>query len=312
MTRPGDWLRNQCARFCSERTMSGLVDPIIADLQMEHAAAVLDGHRWKAAWIRIAACVALLRALPLRATGHGQWSRALRLSSASMLLLMLVFVMVNLSSVSGWTQGSQEMLVLLLIPAALGMAFPVGFTVALLYGLARRGASRPVVVAVLASAMVCSTGSILALGWIVPATNQAFREEAAGRSVRKGTNELTLPELRELVHSASAPADLLPQGGNAIAVSYYGRVAFACAPIALGLFALAVMARSRVERVVSGSAVLAAYFVYMFTLDSATGRAWSSALTPPVASWLPNLTVMALSMSMLLVSRLKPAPTTDS
>ena len=167
--------------------MSGLVDPIIADLQMEHAAAVLDRHRWKTVWIRIVAGVALLRALPLRAIGHGHWSRALRL---------------------------------------IGLAAP---------------------------------------------TNSEH-----------------------------------------IAVSYYSRVAFSCAPVALALFALAVLTRSRVFRFISGGVVLAAYFGYLFALDASAARDWSAVVTPPVASWLPNFTVMALSMSMLLVSRLKPAPTTDS
>jgi lipopolysaccharide export LptBFGC system permease protein LptF len=127
--------------------------------------------------------------------------------------------------------------------------------------------------------------------------------------VPKGTNELTLLELRELVHATSPPVGLqTPAHTDDIALSYYTRVAFSCAPIALALFALAVVTQSRVYRLVLGAVVLTAYFGYLFALDTAAARGWSSMVTPPVASWLPNLAVIALSISLMASRRPSPYP----
>src|SRR5262245_10420258 len=62
MTLPGWRIRAWAARWCEPRTMTRLVDPILADLQAEHHEAVMRGSKWRArqAWVR--AVVALSRA----------------------------------------------------------------------------------------------------------------------------------------------------------------------------------------------------------------------------------------------------------
>ena len=48
MTRPGDRLRHVASRVCSERNRRRFVEPAIADLQAEFAAARRGGSRWLA------------------------------------------------------------------------------------------------------------------------------------------------------------------------------------------------------------------------------------------------------------------------
>jgi lipopolysaccharide export LptBFGC system permease protein LptF len=182
--------------------------------------------------------------------------------------------------------------------------------VLLLYGLSRRPASRPVAICVLTAALVCSAASIAALGWIVPASNQAFREEAAGVPVGRGTNELTLPELRAIANGRRSTAGLVaPAGAGDISLWYYARIAFSTAPLCLAVLALALVAQSRATRMLVGSVVLTSYFAYMFALGSEAGRRSASIVTPIVAAWVPNIGAMLVSLLAITLSRLKPAPT---
>jgi hypothetical protein len=285
--------------------MRHVVEPTIADTQLEHADALARGQRWRARWIQLSMCTMLARALALVGSrANGDWNGAVTVSSACMLLIALIFLMVNLSSVSAWATASPARLMVLLVPAAIALAFPVGFVVTLLYGLARGPASRRVVAVVLIAGMAASGASTVALGWIVPASNQEFREEALGRSVPKGANELTFPELRRslrLTGSRIASSD-------DIALSYYTRAAFASAPLVLALFALAVVRRSRVHRLAFGAALLVGYFTYLFALETGGGRTWAAFVTPFTAAWIPNLAVVLIA-ALSTLSRLKPGPT---
>ena len=65
MTTPGVRLRVIASRLCCAQTMERVIDPLIADLRMEHAEANQDGHAWKGRWIRLVACFALLKVILL-------------------------------------------------------------------------------------------------------------------------------------------------------------------------------------------------------------------------------------------------------
>jgi len=63
MKRPGDRLRALAARVCHVSTMEWLIDPIIADLQCEHAEAMQHGRRWRSLWVRVAGAWAFWRVM---------------------------------------------------------------------------------------------------------------------------------------------------------------------------------------------------------------------------------------------------------
>ena len=51
MTLPGVRLRAIASCLCYAQTMERVIDPLIADLQLEHAEANHEGHVWKGRWI---------------------------------------------------------------------------------------------------------------------------------------------------------------------------------------------------------------------------------------------------------------------
>ena len=71
MRRPGAWLRRIASRICDPDAMARVVDPIVADLSLELAAAQGVLQR---SWVRCRACFGFWRALTLCAwhrTWHG-------------------------------------------------------------------------------------------------------------------------------------------------------------------------------------------------------------------------------------------------
>src|SRR5438093_7286953 len=61
MKRPGDRLRVLASRVCQPHAMERLIDPVLADLQCEYAAAQTRGQAWRGRWIRLAGYAAFWR-----------------------------------------------------------------------------------------------------------------------------------------------------------------------------------------------------------------------------------------------------------
>jgi hypothetical protein len=53
MTNPGNGLRTLAARWCSARTVARLIDPTLADMQVEYRDAAERGRPWQAFAIRV-------------------------------------------------------------------------------------------------------------------------------------------------------------------------------------------------------------------------------------------------------------------
>jgi hypothetical protein len=65
MRRPCDWLRAAASRLCPRQTMERLIDPVVADIQTEHAEAVRAGRWWRAALIRACGYVSFWKGVGL-------------------------------------------------------------------------------------------------------------------------------------------------------------------------------------------------------------------------------------------------------
>ena len=65
MTRPGDRLRALAGRILNRRTMERVVDPLLADLQLEYAEAIRRGRVWKSRWVLVAGHIAFLKTIAL-------------------------------------------------------------------------------------------------------------------------------------------------------------------------------------------------------------------------------------------------------
>ena len=124
-----------------------------------------------------------------------------------------------------------------LAPQALVIAVPVGLTVGMVIGARSRVSSR-ILPLVLALALLGSLLTFGVSGWLVPASNQAFRFTAVQWTPLRGAAELNLVELHSLMGaSAGAIRRLAPLSDRwDVAVNYYARFAVSCSPIAFALF----------------------------------------------------------------------------
>jgi len=318
---PGDRLRAIAMRVCDGKTIERVIDPMVADLRIEHHNALTLGQLWKSRWIRFAGCLTFIQVLVIcgcqrvlqRAEGwtaddHRALGRTIGISTVAIVAatLLLLAAPMRIVPVRAYTSDWWRMLAYL-TPQAIPLALPVGFTLGILWGLRRRAVSRHVKTAVLTLAIICSLGSFGTMAWIRPAANQAFREFTFSRIARdrnaptdtalpRGTNELTLAELRQRMDSPHAH-----HIDRNIAFTYHMVWALPWATLALALFALSINSwhiRSISLAVIGFSTYLGYYLVLV------AGRTYALDGTLPafVAAWLPNIVCAASSAALAKVS----------
>jgi hypothetical protein len=237
------WFRRFLVRHCSAAAMERLVDPILTDIHIEAAAAAARGQQWASRKIRAAGTIALLKALTFygwtRFWSIQEWSREDRsalartsaycaaITAAGIPLLMAPFL------VQSPANRSLE-LAPYLVPQALPIAVPVGLFIGLIYGFRAQIVSLRSRLAILIAAILCSIASFVALAWVVPVSNQAFRVAATSDSfIPKGLAELTLGELRSRIEVNRR----LGRDASPAAMTYHSRGALAAAPIVLTAWA---------------------------------------------------------------------------
>src|SRR4051812_21498357 len=71
MSRPGSRLRGFAAQVCCPETMSRVIDPMIADLQLEHRLAVQRGRTCRSRGLHVAAWFAFLKVMTICAWHDG-------------------------------------------------------------------------------------------------------------------------------------------------------------------------------------------------------------------------------------------------
>jgi hypothetical protein len=316
MTRPGDRLRAFAARWCCDDTMTRLIDPLIADLQHEHAKAARSGWHWRSRAIRIAGWMSFFKVLAICAwqgelVTH-RWTsddrRALiRAAAWSVVLIVAITALFELSPLAWMTHNSQAgtaRLLLYLIPQALPIATTFGATLGILFGIGGRVFSRRVAEGVVALALIASALSFVNLGWITPAANQAFRVAVAGRTdVPKGPPELTLGELsREIAIVDRNPSEAPPwYRGNVpryvmdLAFNYHWRWALSVSPVVFALFALSIAAGGSLKRWVLGIAGFAAFLGYYTLLYGGRELVLSGTMPAYVSAWFPNAMFAAIA-----------------
>jgi hypothetical protein len=338
MTPPGLWLRAVAARFCDTRAMKQLIDPIIADLQHEHAEARCAGAIWRSRRIRLVGGLALIEALILYRGGRAMetlrritandsvGARAVLHSTLTMAAATVLLMLPPLLSPS----PVEPRLVLYVVPQALPLAIPFGLIVGILSAFGGRVVSRRAAGHVLLLGAVCSALMFVTLGWLVPSANYAYRvrvEERAGKPVVfeepvqgaplwKGPNELTLPEFRRMYLRVTTTdvATGLPRAGwydlHNLWFMYHLRWALPCASLVFALVALSVTRHRRAVRITALLAATAVYF-YMFAL-AGPGPTWLSnaaqGFPPGVLAWLPNILLAGAALAWMAAGGMRPEP----
>jgi lipopolysaccharide export LptBFGC system permease protein LptF len=312
--RPGARLRSWATRWCSQGTIDRVIDPIIADMQHEHATA--SGRRWERRFILMKGYVAFWKVMGLhlpmafsrrilRELAHSKdraVGRAIGSAAIAMFLLTALLVAPPLQrDVNRWDIQIAS-LVLLLLPQALPLSLPISLLVGVVYGLRGRKATSTVRRAVLVVGLFASLASFATMRWVMPAANQAWRVAIARQVVVRGMNENSWPSIREQAR-ASRSEGRLDRAGT-LFFAYHARWALAGAALAFALFGLGVIALRVGALTCLGMSVAASlvYVSYFFELGSVSSALFSDERLAVAFAWLPNA-VMALTSVAFLSAR---------
>lgn len=333
MTGPGSRVRAWAAQWCSPETMARVIDPAVADMQVEYATARARGQSIRGLRIWIAGHYALGKVLTLHGSARGidmvsnmtvedrrsivgtvVWSLVTMAIVTAVLMADPLRSEIPRNPENAWT------LALLLVPQALPVSIPVGLVVAILQVLRHGTLTRASRTVILGLAAALCLGSFAIMGWLIPETNQAYRQMVFHRIVEenrvsyrgdeiiaRGPGELPIFELRRAI--AREKAGLSPEyGGRSVSqrsleLTYYMRWALAFAPLVLTLFALAVatrLTRSRALRWFVACAVVLGYWTIYFVGDR--GLNWDRSL-PMFVAWAPNIAILILTAALAKLAR---------
>ena len=316
--RPGDRLRALAARICAPATRERLIDPLIADLQFEHALATRAGRPWRARRLRLSACIAVWRTLGLCATrsaavGTRDWAaadghamgRTLGYSAGIITALVFLLALMPLAAVLRRADAHPlGMLFLYLIPQAIPLAVVFGLPLGILVGLRGRTATSRVRWNVMGLAFVCAVLTFIICAWVLPEANQAFRLLVVGRPayLAKGANELTFGELiarLAAIRRAGSPPDATP-----FVFSFHARLAASIAPIIWGGFAMWLASVTR-RTLVSTVVFVVAGITYIAYANFVINGGTETSLWVPLAYaiWLPNALFSLMTLALWMVTR---------
>jgi hypothetical protein len=337
MKRPGDRLRLLASRVCQPRAMERLIEPVIADLQCEDAAAQTRGQVWRGRWIRLAGYVAFWKVLGMhtavctvpaarewlaaddRAIGRALGGATVVATVVTALLMLpplrlLIRTADHVRAYRPVTGGEMGWLFLCLIPAALTIGIALGVPFGVLWGLRGRVLSSRSRRAVAALAIAGALTGWFTQNTVVPAANQAFRQltaqlianrsTVANRGIlARGADELSLSELSARIEAAKRGGRAADAGS--LLRSFYMRWVISAAPLVLGLFAIAVYAADGTgwKSMAIGATATIAYIAFYIAITPS--GYWSAAgRVPPFAlAWIPNVGLVLLTTKLFLRSR---------
>ncbi len=321
MSRPGTRLRALAARLCSERTMERLIDPSLADLQIEHAAARRTGSIWKSGWALILGYMAFSKVMLLcgllgTRQAWRNWNRddqhslirVLWRSALATFVIAGLFGLMQFSTMLGISPDSRAgLLRAFLVPSVLTRSLPIGILIGTTLGLAGRPRSSRLPSAILLGAVLLSTASFVNVKWIVPAADQRYQRELFAATVPEAEREPTLRAAEELRRLDATYPD--PARVRRLTFLRHYSYAIAASPLTFALFALFLSPRRRVGRMaavaLSSAMTVGTFFIFnlgIFLLQV-------EQISPAISAWLPHMVVVTATAVMTIVGRLKAAAT---
>ena len=304
-------LRELAATLCSPRTAERVIDPVLTDIEIEYRTAIAAGQRWRSHWIRLAGTFALAKVVALCAfdrIAHDWCADDRRTLARAVGISAVAFGVTVLLQISPFARRTDAHLLLYVIPQALPFAIPVGLTWGILFGLRGRVVAFRVKSAILALALAGSAGSLATTVWIMPAANQAYRVAVFERlrpqgnrvTLAPGPAEMPMGELRKSIDALT----LSGQTGAArnSAFTYYVRWSLPFTPLALALFALALLTRPFARGWVLAAAATGTCLAYYLLLFAANAATRDTKIPVVAVVWLPNLTFALASTALMAAS----------
>jgi hypothetical protein len=263
MNPPGTWIRRCASRVLPADVVARLLTPTVADLQWDVEVAGRRGGK-KARYAALARGYgALLRLAPVLMLHMAQHlsdelllddGRPLRrVATCSAVAVLLCTLLLIWPAYPPHRGSAARVLVVLLVPQALGVALPVGFLIGSVLGLRRRESRQGRTLRhLLVGAAAVALATWVTVDWLTPQANQRFREVLIADlmvggvprdviHVERGPNEHSL---RELYVQMQRPQRERPNE-YATAYAFHSRLALILSPLAFALLAFGVVSIGR-------------------------------------------------------------------
>jgi len=325
MTPATSRLRSVAARIFASKTMERLIDPVLADIELERCEALRCGRLWLARWVVFRGYVALISAVVVHAVHTNAVmsvtsgaARTAAFSAAAFFVLTFALV------VRPWMRSPLVMSYaewvhfgVYLIPQSLPVSVPLALAIGIIGGWSQSILARTAIRRAALLGFVGILFTLSAMEWMIPAANERFRAavtkklEAAGRIPRlttlRGVSERPLSELasqRRRGTLAAVTTGTVYYAPDSIIVQrlediFHRRVAlaFAAGPFCLAAAAIALLFRRRVVAVLALCAVLLLYIAAMFAVEKVAMPVW-----PIARAWLPNAALLTIAIALLLAA----------
>jgi len=309
MTRPGNRLRALAANWCCPETMTRVIDPLVADLQREHAEAVRIGRIWKGRRIQVAGWVAFLEVVVLCAadalTSFEGWTPDERKSlTKAVIIAAATTVVITVLLVSRSADDYPKVLLhpsrtrfLFLAPYPFIAGLVLGATLGIVLGLGGRALSRRLAAIAIGLAFVCSAVVFIDVGWVAPAASVAYRMTIGDSDPTPSLGEQSLGGLRRNIRQFTRDPAFASFGfPTAMSFDFHRRIALSFSPLVFTVFALTLAGGVR-RRWVLGIAACATFLGYLWLVIVSTPwglQPWDS-WPAYAAAWLPNTMIATLT-----------------
>ena len=309
MTRPGDSLRQLATRLFSERNRRRLIEPAIADLQAEFAAARRTGSPWHRLRILAAGYLSLVKVLAIATCGDLRqgattWTPGERASTRRAALIALAVsaagsTFLVIPSVEQMPDGAAALWPYV-VPSTLPLSVPLGLAVASAWMLHAAVRTRKAAATMLLTATLASAAMFVTLEWVIPDTNQAFRTLVLAKfdppvaSPTRGANELRLWELRERVRETRSSGQ--ESQARWLELSYYRRWSITAMPLAMVALMVALAFRRQWTRRGLTGVAFAIYLAHYTLLMSAFSLAELGVAGPIVMGWAGTFLCLAAAL----------------
>jgi hypothetical protein len=279
--------------MCSAGSLERIVQPALADLQHEYAAAESVLSRL---WILCRGYAAALRIIVVCIFGREAFEADRRViirtlgwtaGSITATTALLLIPPIVIAMASGPLPVGRSFL-LMLVPQAIPLAIPLGVIFGVAMGLVGRTLTPQVKKAVIGVALSGAVVSFANMAWLMPAANQAFRQSVfvarGGQgAVMKGASEMSLSELRRA--GGHGPGGDRMSWPTRVTWTYHLRVALAFAGPALSMLALALIDRGARRWLVMATCL--AYYALLWTGEAIV----YGGAAPWAGAWLANAAI---------------------
>jgi hypothetical protein len=311
MRRPGRWIRTAAARLCARRTLERIIDPIVADIQTEHAEAWRAGRWWRAAWICVSGYAAFWRAVGLHAVRSGPrtlwsgiaadgWPLGRMIACSSIAFLSVTLLLAAPPIIAYSRHQSWLMLTLLDLPQVIPLSIPIALPLGIVCGMYGTRVEPRQIRGVMLLTIVATLVALAAM-LSVPVADHAHRVALAeeldsrGRTylLSRGPNAMSFSELaaRSKEHTAYGSRHDARRFGRA----YHMRFALPAATFVLSVLALGICTTlpGRARRFVTVVIALGLYWAALAFAETNTD------LPPVLSAWAPNIMFAVLALILL-------------